>query len=471
MRYVQAMVRTFNRWLKPSVLLGAAVALSAACSTGNLRPDVDEEQVPTPEPGQTELARVRAIQLSSDAPPLDTFIGTIEAPQIASLGFAEGTPLLVVSPGTYTVAVTAEGAAQTSAFVSQPDLPFPAGSRTTLVLYDELAALKLGRIDETSLVAPEPNQVRLMVQNAARNLGSVSVDLGASGEALNLDLGEVSDPLFVAPGTAFADVSVEEAGTLRFALPATQGGESYLVFVTRNADDALVLVVLNEAGETQVIADQGPPPPPPEVRVFHGAEDAVGSINVRLAASGDPLFAGVIPGETSDYVATRAGNVAPFVTQANDTAPLAELPAFDLLDSARLTWVFYGTSGALSMLSIDDASPLDVDETSYRARFVHIAPDADPIRLLRMGEGTEVESAVGASFAYGTASDALALARAGTRIGLDTNGDGEANLIYNLDATEDDNVLYFIGPDPVVADEISLGVAAGVADGRLTPED
>ncbi len=464
------MAKTFHPGQLPSVLLGAVVSVATACSTGNLRPDVDEE-LPTPGPGQTELARVRAIQLSSDAPPLDTFIGTIEAPQIASLGFAEGTPALVVSPGTYTVSVTAEGAAQTSAFVSQPDVPFPAGSLTTLVMYDELASLKLGRIDETNLEAPGADRVRLLVQNAARNLGSVSIEVGGSSDALNLALGEVSGPRFLAPGAAFADVTIGEAGTLRFALPATQGGESYLLFVTRDAADALVLVMLSEDGETQVIADQGPPPPPPEVRVFHGAEEAVGPIDVRLAADGDPLLAGLLSGETSDYVTTRAGSVAPFVTQANNATPIAQLPAFDLLDSARLTWVVYGTSGALSLLSIDDASPIDVDETAYRARFVHIAPGAGPVQLFRVGEGMTATETLGAAFAYGSASEALSLTRGGERIGIDSDGDDIPDLFFPLPAeAEDDNVLYFISADAVIPGDIALGIARGANAGSV-PHD
>lgn len=202
---------------------------------------VDPDEVPPPPPA----ARLRLLHLSPDAPAVDVYVDGLSAPVATDLAFGQGTAYLEVPAGTYTVRVTAAGAAPEAAVLVVEGLALDAGAAYTAVAYDEVAALSaLALVDDAEGIAP--GSFRAQVVHAAAAVGQVDI-WEVSGEPVPLfvdfDFGAtVVADLPVSAYTLGVDVDNDATPDLSFAVPALPDGSASNVFAVNDRFGAVSLL-------------------------------------------------------------------------------------------------------------------------------------------------------------------------------------------------------------------------------------
>lgn len=225
---------------KSALRLGAAVAAltfglaggaSAATPLGALL-TVDNA---TPNPG--DVARVRVIHNSPDAPPVDVRVDGAVA--FAGLSFGGITDQAALPAGTYDIQVEPAGAGGAGPFVIDVDLPLVAGIDYTIIASGNLAEIFPAVLSDTNADAPAPGSARVRFFHGSPDAPAVDIALlggpvviagAAFGDDASLEVPAGSYDLEVR--VAGTDVNVLELRGLAFA-----AGTEYTAYASGRVAD------------------------------------------------------------------------------------------------------------------------------------------------------------------------------------------------------------------------------------------
>ena len=192
------------------------------------------------------------------------------------------------------------------------------------------------------------------------------------------------------------------------------------------------------------------------LRVVHlspGAPD----VDVFLDGDPRPAVDALRFGRSTPYLDLPTGTYTIDVSAAGGSPESSVLRLEDLaLGAADYTAVAYGTSDVRALLLEE---PNNVPSGSTSVRIVHLAEELGPVTVAPIDSP---DTPLADDLAYGTASRVIALPPSAPQVGVDADGDGEADLVFQLPALQADrhqNVF-------AVADEggIALAIQSGFGD-------
>lgn len=165
------------------------------------------------------------------------------------------------------------------------------------------------------------------------------------------------------------------------------------------------------------------------LRVVHlspGAPD----VDVFLDGDPRPAVDALRFGRSTPYLDLPTGTYTVDVSAAGGTPDTSVLRLEDLeLGAADYTAVAYGTSEVRALLLEE---PANVPGGSTSVRIVHLAEELGPVTITPIDGDTPLTE----NLAYGTASRVIALPPSAPQVGVDADGDGEADLVFQLPALQ-----------------------------------
>lgn len=199
-------------------MIGAAAALAAVMA------------LPTAAAADGHGAKVRVGHFSPDAPAVDVWVN--DAAVLEDVEFGALSPYLDLEPGTYSIAVVAaDGNPADGAVIGPVDLPFEAGSRTTVAATDFLENITPVVLDDAFVNQEGEAQVRVVHFSPDAPV----VDIAADGQAALIE-GLAFPKLagYVGLPEGEYDLEIRAAGTdqVAFDIPAIPlaGDTAYTVF-------------------------------------------------------------------------------------------------------------------------------------------------------------------------------------------------------------------------------------------------
>lgn len=192
------------------------------------------------------------------------------------------------------------------------------------------------------------------------------------------------------------------------------------------------------------------------LRVVHlspGAPD----VDVFLDGDTRPAVDALRFGRSTPYLDLPAGNYRVDISAAGGSPDTSVLRLDDItLDASDYTAVAYGTSDVRALLLEE---PGNVPAGSTSVRIVHLAEELGPVTVAPIDSA---DTPLAEDLAYGTSSRVITLPPSAPQVGVDADGDGEADLVFQLPALEANrhqNVF-------AVEDEggIALAVQSGFGD-------
>ncbi|MGD9714402.1 MAG: DUF4397 domain-containing protein [Thermomicrobiales bacterium] len=183
---------------------------------------------------QADDARVRITHASPDAPAVDIWVNG--EPAITNLAFGQATDVIALPAGTYDVAVTVAGSADTSGAVIEASLTLEAGAGYDVVAAGYLAEIG-AQIYPLDLSPVTEGNARLQVIHASPD--APEVDVTANGSALveGLAFPDSSGFLEVPAGSYDVQVLLTSGGAVALDLPGTvlEAGQVYVVMAIGEA--------------------------------------------------------------------------------------------------------------------------------------------------------------------------------------------------------------------------------------------
>lgn len=166
------------------------------------------------------------------------------------------------------------------------------------------------------------------------------------------------------------------------------------------------------------------------LRVVHlspGAPD----VDVFLDGDPRPVVDALRFGRSTPYLDLPTGTYTVDVSAAGGTPDSSVLRLDDLeLGAADYTAVAYGTSEVRALLLEE---PGNVPSGSTSVRIVHLAEELGPVTVAPIDSA---DTPLASNLAYGTASRVIALPPSAPQVGVDADGDGEADLVFQLPALQ-----------------------------------
>ncbi len=406
-----------------------------------------------------EVADIRAIHLSPDAPAVDVWRLDPDRTLFTGLSFTDSSAFRTLDEGTYSLEVTLAGAPVTEGVLTIDDLQLEEDGIYTAAVFgfaDSLDALFLTE-DFSDL---EEGEARIRVIHTAPEVGEVDVWNISDPEnpvplVENISLGDASAYLEV-PAEAYViglDLTGDEEADLVFELPALTGGDVVNLFALQDADgDAFILAHFADGTTARVEAR----PEAPELgddeaglRVVHLSFDAPA---VDIWGPDVPLVTALSFTEGTDYLAVPSDidlvEIVP-AGQPRDQAVLSvEIPGLEA--GEYYTGVAVGPLADIELLLLLD----DLTQPapgSIRFRPIHAAagvpevdvwvarPEADPIIAFE-------------DLVFGEVADYI-LAPAGRySVGLDVGRDGLIDFVApsgDLTAATVANIYVVLDEDDV----------------------
>jgi hypothetical protein len=178
---------------------------------------------------QDDMARVRVVHASPDAPAVDVWVDGSVA--FSSAPFQGITDYAELSPATYNVQVTPTGA--TEPVVIEADLSLDAGNDYTVVALGMLSDIEpLVLVDNNG--APEAGKAHVRFVHASPDAPAVDIAVADGGPVLfpNIPFKGVGDYLPVDAGTYDLEARIAGGGAVALSVPgvALQDGAVYTIF-------------------------------------------------------------------------------------------------------------------------------------------------------------------------------------------------------------------------------------------------
>ena len=386
-----------NIW-KNMLTLTAVLALSvgsAACGD-------DDDDSGTNPPEQT--AQVRAIHASPDAPAVDIYVEGSSTPIATNVAYGAATGYVTVPAGTYNIQLRPTGAdSSTDPIYETGNVSLGADAVLTAVaagLLNSVDAADAFRIipQFEGFATPASGNAIVRILHAGSDAPTVNLDVGADGsnEITNLarfaDTGAAGVDL---PGGSPLTIAVVVDGltVTTFTTPALSAGTEYFLIATGlvaqediSADDAFVLLAVDEDGTSAFIRQNGPDAGSAMLRAVHASPDAP-TVDVYAEGIAVPIISDLAYGDASLYFPVPAGtyNIQLRASPSTEADPIAfETGPIDLAANQQITAV---ASGFLA--SMDEADkfrilPLVEDfgaPQSALVRIVHAGPDAPSVDI------------------------------------------------------------------------------------------
>jgi hypothetical protein len=382
---------------KPLLLI-----LLLALGLGAVACDDDPVQV-------TELAQIRAVHASPDAPAVDVYVEGVTTPLFTDVAYGEATDYFQVEAGTYNIQLRPAGAAAST------DPVFETGDVTlgANVTVTALAAGLLNSMDAAdrfriiplaeNFGATAANSARVRVVHASPDAPTVDIDVGDDGtsEITGLarwtDTGESGVDL---PAGQMLEIGIIASGVrvTGFTTPALSNGVEYFLIATGligkaiGEPDAFVLRAVDENSQSGAIEQNVGMF---QLRAVHASPDAP-AVDVYAEGSDQPLFINLAYGEVTDYIMAPEGDYNIQLRGAGSpatSAPVYETGNLTLSEGDIVTAI---ATGFLASGSMDDQFrilPLfeDFDAVASgtaRVRIVHAAPDAPTVAVDVGNDGT-----------------------------------------------------------------------------------
>ena len=231
--------------MRTNKMIGAAVALAAVMALPAIAVAQDEEAA---------TAQVRIGHFSPDAPAVDIYANGAILAGLEGVEFGTLSPYIEVPADTYSIAVVVAGEDPAEATVIGPaDLPFEAGSRTTVAATGFVADIAPVLLNDDFVLGDGMAQVRVVHFSP----DAPAVDIAPDGaEALIPDLAFPDFAGYVALPPADYDLEVRLAGSEDVALQldplALAGDTAYTVFAIGSAADGTLMALPVVDGETMM---------------------------------------------------------------------------------------------------------------------------------------------------------------------------------------------------------------------------
>lgn len=195
-----------------------------------------------------DLAFLRTLHLSPDAPAVDVFLNGFPTPVVTALPFLSSSAYLGIEQGGYDIAVSATGGSPAQAVLNRA-LPLLEGQIVTIVAFNNLATIQaLVLFDDLS--DPGAGMIRVRAVHTAAGVGQVDIyEVSDPGSptllAENLDFGSDTGEFELASGTAYTvglDTNNDAVAELTFAVPALDAGTIANLFAVSSGGDVFLLV-------------------------------------------------------------------------------------------------------------------------------------------------------------------------------------------------------------------------------------
>ncbi|HPV04720.1 MAG TPA: DUF4397 domain-containing protein [Myxococcota bacterium] len=198
-------------------------------------------------------ARVRAIHLSPDAPPVDIFANETEPAVVNDLDFQDSSGFLMVDPGTYNFDLSPADAGLAGSVLDTGDLELQDGVSYTAVAYDQVSALKVMPLVEDFEGLAE-GQIRVRPIHAAYMVGQVDIwNIPETGDPAPLytdvDFGAVGAYVDLPAGAYKLGIDVDNNAVpdLVFQTPDLAAGSIINVFAVQDGDGVFLLAQFQDS--------------------------------------------------------------------------------------------------------------------------------------------------------------------------------------------------------------------------------
>ena len=410
------------------------LALAMTCAAGAVLTGCDDDDdgggITTPSVGVSE---VRVVHASPDAPPVDVYVAGSSSPIVEDLAYGDASDYLPVDEGTYQFQIRAADASATSPPAFQTgDVVVPADARITAVAAGLLAELRsvdaIARGDDDqfrvlvlaeAFDAPGAGNAAVRILHASPDAPAVAIDVGNDGSSEIASLARFADTGAAGvalPAGTMLDVGVRTTDTgalvTSFTTPPLGAEVEYFLIATgllsaeASAVDGFSLLAVSPSGEIGFIPQNGDERGMAQLRVVHASANAP-DVDVYVAGSTTPLFAGAGYGATTDYMSVEEGTYTIELRGAG--ADPTSTPAYELADvvvpaDAVITAIAFGDFESTDMADRFRVMPY-VEAFAMPAmgevavRIVHGSPDAPAVALDVNADGTaEISSAAADSF-------------------------------------------------------------------------
>lgn len=199
-------------------------------------------------------ASLRVVHLSPDAPSVDVFINQSTPPAVQDLTFAEGTPYVTTSAGSYRIDVAPKGGSVSDAVLTKSGLMLEEGRHYTAVALDELNQIDALALED-NLEGLSSGDIRVRPIHAAVAVGQVDIwNIPATGSPAllyeNVDFSVAGNYLDLPAGayTLGFDVDDDQNPDVVFALPALPEGTVANVFAVSDSGRAVFLLAQLQDG-------------------------------------------------------------------------------------------------------------------------------------------------------------------------------------------------------------------------------
>jgi hypothetical protein len=228
-----------------------AIAMAMVFAVGACSDDDDNGVAP-----MVEMAALRALHLSPDAPGVDIFLNEAAGPAVEDLAFPEGTGFLEVSAGVYKIDIAASGSSWEDAVLSVPGLEFEKDGSYTAVAFNTLGSIQALALAE-DLSAPMAGTFRTRAIHAAAGVGTVDIwnvtdEQNPAPLYVDFAFGDVGTYLEL-PAAAYSlgfDVDDDAVPDLVFELPALAAGVIANLFAVNDNGGAVFLLAQFADGST-----------------------------------------------------------------------------------------------------------------------------------------------------------------------------------------------------------------------------
>jgi hypothetical protein len=309
---------------------------------------------------QGEMARVRFVNASFDAPALDAYIdGGLWVGGIRDYANYQSVPAGEHS-FTFRLVGTSDPLASIIATVE-------AGQRVTVAAIYPMATMDI-RVMLDDVSAPARNAARVKVVHAAPNVGPLTVTAGDVTLAEGLEFGKVSaaQQLFDDQYIVFAK-GADDLPVIGGQMVPVSGYHTYTLFIVGSA----------QADEFKLVTAESTVLKPDGTSRFHFANMAQGveSLTAYVNNEAVPLFPNIRFSRVTEYYVTGQGplriDVYPVGSGPDDGKPLAS-NLLNIGPDETVIFIAKGTAKALQVAAYTgDLSPLPVN--SSRLQVVHVA--------------------------------------------------------------------------------------------------